>query len=187
MAQEPGKLILINGASSSGKKTFAKALQAKLDQPFWHFSFDHIRNSGVLPLDRLRDDDFSWPEMRPGVFDGFHRCLPVLAGAGNNLIVEHIIETKEWMSDLVELLSGADVYFVAVHCPLDELERREQARGDRRAEEARRDYESIHGHCLYDMEIDGTAPTESSIRALIAAWNARTPPGAFEILRKDFR
>ena len=43
---------------------------------------------------RIRSGEIDWSAMRPAVFDGFHRCLPVLAEAGNNLIVEHIIENE---------------------------------------------------------------------------------------------
>lgn len=34
---------------------------------------------------------------------------------------------------LVELFDGIEVIFVGVHCPLEELERREQGRTDRKA------------------------------------------------------
>ena len=115
---EQGKIILINGASSSGKSTLARELQQTLPMPFWHFSFDHLRDSNALPMARIRSGDIDWSTIRPTVFDGFHRCLPVLAEAGNNLIVDHIIENEMWMSDLVTLLTGLDVFFVGVHCPL---------------------------------------------------------------------
>src|SRR5882757_8544933 len=127
-----GKIIFINGASSSGKSTLSAALQAKLEEPFWHFSIDHLREARVLPMQRIRSGDFLWPALRPAFFEGFHRCLPALAGAGNNLIVEHIVETEVWMQRLVQILEQFDVFFVGVHCPLPELERRETARGDRR-------------------------------------------------------
>jgi len=39
--------------------------------------------------------------------------------------VDHIIEQEQWLADLVELLAPFDVFFVGVHCPLPELERRE--------------------------------------------------------------
>lgn len=175
-----GKIILINGASSSGKSTLARALQKKIDEPFWHFSFDHLRESGVLPFDRVRKGDFVWTAMRPAVFQGFHDTLPALAGAGNNLIVDHIIETRAWMSSLLDLLGSFDVYFVGIHCPLVELERRERARGNRRIGEARNDFETIHELASYDLELDSTRPAEDNASALITAWKQRGRPTAFQ-------
>jgi chloramphenicol 3-O phosphotransferase len=37
----------------------------------------------------------------------------------------------------MELFAGLDVIFIGVHCPLEELERREKERKDRRKGEAR--------------------------------------------------
>ena len=178
--RELGKIILINGASSSGKSTLAHQLQQTLPIPFWHFSFDHLRDSNALPMVRVRSGEFDWSAMRPAVFDGFHRCLPVLAEAGNNLIVDHIIEKDMWMSDLVKLLTGLDVFFVGVHCPLPELERRERARGNRRVGEARTDYQVVHGFAEYDLEIDSTQPCQTNVNTLVDAWESRQPPSAFD-------
>jgi len=174
-----GRIILINGPSSSGKSTLAGALQARLDEPFWHISIDHLRDAAILPLDRIRGGEFPWADLRPAFLEGFRRCLPALAGAGNDLIVEHIVETEQAMARLVELLAPFDVFFVGLHCPLPELERREAARGDRRAGEARNDFEIVHGFGAYDLELDSTQSLEQNVEALISAWNARTPPGAF--------
>ena len=178
--RELGKIILINGASSSGKSTLARQLQQTLPIPFWHFSFDHLRDSDALPMARVRSGEFDWSAMRPAVFDGFHRCLPVLAEAGNNLIVDHIIENEMWMSDLVKLLTGLDVFFVGVHCPLPELERREQERGNRRVGEARTDYQVVHGFAEYDLEIDSMQPCQTNVNTLVDAWESRQSPSAFE-------
>ncbi len=178
--QEYGKIILINGTSSSGKSTLARALQEKLEEPFWHFSFDHLRESNALPMARIESGEIEWSVMRPAVFDGFHRCLPALAEAGNNLIVDHIIENEGWMSDLVKLLSAFDVFFVGVHCPLPELERRERERGNRRIGEARMDYQVVHGFAEYDLEMDSTQPNQKNVDTLIDAWKSRHRPTAFE-------
>jgi chloramphenicol 3-O phosphotransferase len=175
-----GKVILLNGASSSGKSSIALALQAIADEPFLHYSFDHLRGSGVLPLDRMRRGDFDWRQMRERFFEGFHRSLPAFAEAGNNLIVEHIVETPAWMARLVELLAATDVFFVGVHCPLDELERREAARDDRRPGEARSDYETVHRHAIYDVELNALVPPADNAETLWEAWRRRTRPGAFE-------
>ncbi len=173
-----GRVILLNGASSAGKTTLCRALQARIDAPFWHWSIDHFRG-GVLPWERIKSGEFAWSMLRPAFFDGFHRSLPALAHAGNDLIVEYIVETRAWMSDLLHLLEPLDVFFVGVHCPLDELERREHARGDRRAGEARRDYETAHLHCTYDFEVEGTHDVGANVDAVLSAWRARRPPSAF--------
>ena len=178
--QEPGKIILLNGASSAGKSTLARSLQQKLAEPFLHLSFDHLRESNALPMARIRNGELDWARMRPAVFEGFHRSLPALAEAGNNLIVDHIIEQEQWLADLIRLLAPLDVFFVGVHCPLPELERRERQRGDRRAGEACGDFHAVHRFTEYDLDVDATQPTEDNVARLISAWQARSRPTAFE-------
>lgn len=178
-----GHAILLNGASSSGKSSIARSVQARIDSPFWHISIDHLRDAGVLPMDRIRSGEFPWTPQREAFFEGFESALPAFLRPGNNLIVEHIVETSAWMQRLVSLLEGFDVFFVGVHCPLAELERREIARGDRRIGDARRDFYSVHNHATYDLELDSTEPPELNADRLIAAWRARTEPSAFSRMR----
>lgn len=178
----PGRILLLHGASSAGKSTLARALQERLDEPFWHLSIDHLRS--VLPMARIARGEFDWRALRAPFFAGFHDALPALAGAGNDLIVEHIVETPEWLARLVEGLAGLDVYFVALHCPLDELERRERARGDRPLGDARRDFAQVHGFARYDLELDATRPPAENVEALLAAWRRRVRPSAFERMRE---
>jgi chloramphenicol 3-O phosphotransferase len=175
-----GKIILVNGASSSGKSTLCRALQATLDEPFWHYSIDHLRDTSVLPMQRIENGDFSWTGMRSAFFEGFHRCLPALAQSGNNLLVEHIVETREWMSRLLQLLEPFDVFFVGLHCSLSELEKRELQRGDRRAGEARQDHPVVHTFGTYDIEVDSTERVDDNMNAVLQAWRSRIRPSAFD-------
>ena len=179
-----GKAILLNGASSSGKSSIARAVQARIGEPFWHFSIDHLRDAGVLPLDRIRSGEFPWSGQREAFFEGFHQSLKAFLAPGNNLIVEHIVETPAWMQQLTILLESADVFFVGVHCPLAELERRERARGDRPIGSAAQDFQNIHRHAVYDLELDGTHRPETNADRLIAEWAARGRPSAFDRLRR---
>ena len=134
----PGRIIFLNGASSSGKSTLAKAMQQASGEPFLHVSSDHLVASGMLPVRRDPDGPFAWwDQMRPRFFAGFHRCLPALAAAGNDLIVEHITEFRAWREDLARLLEGLDVFLGGVQCDLAEIDRRERDRGDRRIGEGR--------------------------------------------------
>jgi chloramphenicol 3-O phosphotransferase len=175
-----GKIIVINGPSSSGKTTLALALQRKLDMPFIRFSFDLFLDHKAFPSEQIKRGRFSWDQMRPAVFRGIHRCLPALATAGNNLIFDHIIETKAWLYELVSLISGLDVFFVGVHCSLPELERRELQRGDRRPGEARQDFLTVHKIPVYDLEINAERPVEDNATLLIQAWKVRKRPSALD-------
>jgi chloramphenicol 3-O phosphotransferase len=176
----PGKVIVINGPSSSGKTTLALALQKELDLPFIRFSFDLFLDHKAFPLEQIKNGKFSWDQMRPSVFRGLHRCLPALATAGNNLIFDHIIETKAWLYELVSLISELDVFFVGLHCSLPELERREHQRGDRRPGEARQDFETVHSIPTYDLEINSEGLLEKNVRSVILAWKERKRPSALD-------
>jgi chloramphenicol 3-O phosphotransferase len=175
-----GRIILLNGASSAGKSTLARALQAELKEPFWHFSIDHLWAAEILPGKRIESGEFPWSALRPDFFEGFHRCLPALADAGNNLIVDYIVESAASMQRLLALLGHLDVFFVGVHCPIAELERRELARGDRRIGEARADFEITHTFGIYDLEIQPMDSPGNGAVEVIAAWTARKRPSAFE-------
>ena len=72
----PGSVIFLNGASSSGKSTIARAAQALLPQPFWHYSIDHLLQARVLPRERIDSAEFRWSDLRPNFFEGFHRTIP---------------------------------------------------------------------------------------------------------------
>lgn len=155
----PGRIIFLNGASSSGKSTLPKAMQEALPELFQHVSPDHLVASGMLPDRRDPDGPFAWwQQMRPRFFDGFHRCLSALAAAGNDLIVEHIIEFRAWREDLATLLDGLDVFLVGVHCDLAEIDRRETRpeRSPHRRGPVARETDLIHTSGPYDFEVDTT-------------------------------
>lgn len=173
-------IIFIHGASSSGKSALARGVQAAIDRPFWSISIDHLRDAGVLPSARIKSGEFKWRgDMRRQFFDGFHRSLAAYAEAGNNLILEHILDTSGWHKDLMRLLAPFDVFFVGVHCSVEELRRREAARGDREAGSAERDFHTIHQGLSYDFEVQSEAGVESNVAAVIAAWKTRIAPSAF--------
>ena len=181
--QTPAAIILLNGASSAGKSTLAKAMQAHLDRPFLRFSPDLLLfGNEVLPARRDRDGPFSWAAMRGPLFEGYFRCVAALAGAGNDVVADLVIEREDQLKRLVGLLSPFDVFFVGVRCPLPELERREQLRGDRRIGDARQDHAIVHSFSDYDAEVNSTLPPERNATILTEAWRVRRRPGVFSTL-----
>lgn len=182
---DSGKIILLNGPSSAGKTTLALALQKQFDTPFIRFSFDLFLDHNAFPMEQVRNGTFSWESMRPSVFRGIHQCLPALATAGNNILFDHIIETKAWLHNLISLVAGLDVFFVGVHCSLPELERREMQRGDRRTGEARQDYETVYSITSYDLEVDSETALEENAALLIRAWKERKRPSALDKMLQE--
>jgi len=179
-AQINGKIIIINGPSSSGKTTLALALQNQLDIPFIRFSFDLFIEQRAFPSKQIKNGAFSWEAMRPSVFRGIQQCVPALATAGNNIIFDHIIETKAWLHHLLSLISELDVFFVGLHCSLPELERREIQRGNRNRGEAYRDFQTVHSITSYDLELNSEDSLEENVILLIDAWRDRKRPSALD-------
>ena len=183
----PGNVILLNGASSSGKSTLALELQRQLPLPFWHYSIDHLRSAGVLPKARIHSGEFAWKNLRDSFFEGFHHSIRAFALAGNNLVVEHIVENERWLNRLLVALEDVDVFYVGVHCPLEELERRERERGDRRIGEARADFATTHTFGIYDFECSSTEAVDAVAASLVTAWRSRVSPGAFTKMLRSSR
>nr|WP_315202988.1 hypothetical protein [uncultured Albidiferax sp.] len=165
-------IILLNGASSSGKSTLARALQLALPEPYLNYSSDLLVDGGIQPnVDRSRSDTaWSWNLLRPKFFQGFHRSIPAFASAGNRIVVEHVVEYDDWLHELVELLGAFSVFYVGVTCPLPQIESRERSRGDRTIGEGRSHIEDgIHTWSSYDLVVDTHAQTTGEIVASILA------------------
>ena len=71
---EQGKIIVINGPSSSGKTTLALSLKDKMDLPFIRFSFDLFLDGKSLPKKQIDQGVFSWKDIRPSIFKGVNQC-----------------------------------------------------------------------------------------------------------------
>jgi chloramphenicol 3-O phosphotransferase len=180
-----GGIIFLNGASSSGKTSIAKALQAMLDEPCIHLCIDDYL--GAFQGDLWQRQEIVRPRWR-NIIQGFHAAGAAIARAGNLVIIDDVLEEEPpWLENLVELFDGIEVIFVGVHCPLDELERREGRRKDRRAGMARLQYEQVHAQALYDIEVDTTTlgPNQCAAR-IIECWRAPQHPSAFEQLGESW-
>ncbi|MGZ3716468.1 MAG: chloramphenicol phosphotransferase CPT family protein [Ktedonobacterales bacterium] len=182
----PSTIILLNGISSAGKTSISKVLQQTMNDPYLQVSIDAFED--MLP-DRYQEAGaFAWEEIFPKLLVGFHRSIAALAGAGVNLIVDHVMVYREgWAStlaDCVTVLEPFAVYFIGVHCSLEEAKRREQARGDRFIGTAERQYPRVHRHKLYDLDVDTTLTSPEVCAEQIRTFVDRRAPTAFARLRQ---
>lgn len=161
------KIVLLNGVSSAGKSSIAKALQTITATPFLHVQMDAFID--MLP-EALQDhaDGFSFETVledgKPSVvirsgplgaraMRGMRHAIAAMAGQGNNLIVDDVIFNDE-IAEYRGLLSAFDLHVVGVMAPLEVLEAREAARADSLPGLARWQYPRVHTGIGYDLEVD---------------------------------
>ena len=133
-------------------------------------------------MERFKSKEFDWKAARPSFFDGFHRSLAAYAGAGNNLILEHILDKDGCLEELGRLFEPFDVFFVGVHCPLPLLIEREKVRGDRPLGSAEQDFQTIHKGKTYDFEVDADRDANDNVGAILKAWQQRPEQSVFRSL-----
>ena len=143
-------IVFLVGASSSGKTTLAKALQHQLEAAYLHVSVDAF--GSMFPESKLVDQELCSSAV-PKLWEGFYRSIAALVGCGNRVIVDTIAH-EGGAQVFKPLFESFGVVYVAVKCPLEELERRELARGDRVTGLARSQFREVHNFLRYDIEIN---------------------------------
>ncbi len=165
------RAIVLNGTSSSGKTSISKRLQEILLPTYLGFSIDTILYA--LPPSDLRAMMAGAAIRRPDYdFDrlvrGFHAAAASLLQAGNRLIIDNATAREEWRADLIEKITGYDVFWVGVHCDAAVAAGRESARGDRAIGTAAREAPLVHRGFQYDFEVDTSNISSDRAAAMVA-------------------
>ena len=177
------RVIVLNGVGSVGKSSTAKALQRLADQAFLHVQGDAFLD--MIPLQtwgkpegivfrQFEENGFPSIEIEMGIeltrlMDGMRASVAALAKSGNNCIVDDVMLTPSAQQSYVVECRNIQLQFVALHAPLEILEKRERDRGDRVIGLARWQYERVHRGIEYDFEIDTSASDPETIARSIAS------------------
>jgi chloramphenicol 3-O phosphotransferase len=158
------QVIVLNGGSSAGKSSIARALQDILPGLWLTFGTDvlaealpgrgHDPKSGLV----LEPDGTITvkPEYR-AVEEAWYRGLAVMAGRGALLILDEVfLLGGAGQQRLRGLLGDLDVLWAGVHCDPLVAARREAARPDRVPGMAMHQAVAVHAGVAYDIEVDTT-------------------------------
>ena len=174
MTNSPIQIVYLNGPSSSGKTTLAKALQHVFDDLFLHVGIDKI--IGWMP-EKVNDWTggeaslgYSWKkstdvsgnpiqELQIGPYaeriaKTFQEVVLMLAKMGHHLIIDDVSFGKKQVDEWKALLKDFTVLWIGVNAPLPVLEQREKERGNRMVGSARGQFHKVHVEATYDLEID---------------------------------
>lgn len=156
----PGTIIILNGTSSSGKTCLLKAIQDSFQEPFLDVGLDKF--IWMLPkrfLERPLWDDVLGKAGHAGqighqLVKTMHRAILAISALGNYVVADHVLIEPGWLQDCSGLFSEQPAWLVGVRCPLEIVEEREHKRKDRTLGQARLQYDLVHRHGIYDIEVD---------------------------------
>jgi len=179
----PQRIVLLNGTSSAGKTTVARALQRTLKPRWLCFGVDQF-------IEMLTD---AAPESAPEpdghdvgrwLAEGWYGVIGGIAASGFDLIVDDVIVEPHRLEAAIRLLAPLDVTFVAVRCPLEVAVQRERERGDRHIGLVTHQFELVHADRTYDCEIDTwTLDLEACVAAIRPVIEGGGPR-AFEVMQR---
>jgi chloramphenicol 3-O phosphotransferase len=175
------QVIILNGIGSVGKSSTAKALQAITSKPFLYVAMDLfldmlpeklLSHSDGLLFEAAQHDGKPIVAIRAGpvlerVMRGMRHAIAAMAAQGNNLIVDEVMIESRTAGEYRDLLRPFDLRLVGLFAPLDVLEARERARGDREIGLARWQYGRVHRDISYDLDVDTTTATPAECARLI--------------------
>ena len=162
----PQRIVLLNGTSSAGKTTVARALQHTLEPRWLYVEFDQFVE---MLTDAVPDSDQGpgGDDLGPWLADGWYRVVGGIAASGFDVVVEDVILEPYRLEAAMRFLAPFDVTFVAVRCPLEVAEQRERDRGDRDVGLVRYQFDLVHADRTYDGEIDTSALAPQACVAMI--------------------
>ena len=144
------QVILLNGPSSSGKSTLAKALQERIKEK-------ESEGYEVVSIDDFMQTDPMETIYEEDVFavsgDLCQRVLEVLE-TGSGVIIDHVITSERIFRQMKEMLHAYPMRLVHITCPPEVLRERERARGDRCAGSAEASAEYLFPKEGYDLTVD---------------------------------
>ncbi len=154
------RVIVLNGTSSSGKSSIARALRARLAEPWLTLGVDDL--IAAMPewmMQRVAGIAFE-PDGRVVVGDEVARLdrawgegVAAMARAGAPVIVdEALLSGGTGQARWRTVPAGIDTLWVGVHC--DPAVLAERARGDRTVGMAADQATLVHAGVSYDLEVD---------------------------------
>lgn len=194
-----GMIILLNGTSSAGKTTLARALQerhdgvlllygvdtlvqgafpAKCDAPPWDARAIRLETETVdgEPRARLRVSPYMYPVYRTAV--EFCRSL---SARGYDVVVDEVLFDANRIDAYFELLADQTVHFVAVKPEREVVVRRERERADRVPGLAAGLYDVVYDPLFeYDLVLDtGRLSPQASADTLLTRLREVPRPSGF--------
>ena len=148
-----GRIIFLNGVTSSGKTSIVEALQERDDVFFYVVANDLFQE---MVGDKFLREDY-WKYLSEVIIMMYHTAK-LYSDMGKNVLIDGILverdEIKPHYQQLMEILKENPLDIVEVYCPLDICRERNIARGDRYETQSDEQHELMAQNIEYSLRVD---------------------------------
>lgn len=148
-----GRILFLNGVTSSGKTSIVEALQER-DEPFFYVVANDLFQEMVG--ERFLREDY-WKYLSEVIFLMYHTAK-LYSDMGKNVLIDGILvereELKPHYAQLFAILKDNPLDIVEVYCPLEICRQRNIARGDRYESQSEEQHALMAPNIAYSLRVD---------------------------------
>lgn len=163
---DKGRIIFLNGVTSSGKTSIVEALQERDDIFFYVVANDLFQE--MIGEKYLREN--YWKYLSEVIIMMYHTAK-LYSDMGKNVLIDGILVERDEISPhyqrLLEILRDNPLDLVEVYCPLDICRKRNIIRGDRYKSQSDEQYELLAKNIKYRLRVDTSLYSPSECADII--------------------
>lgn len=161
-----GRILFLNGVTSSGKTSIVEALQER-DEPFFYVVANDLFQEMVG--ERFLREDY-WKYLSEVIFLMYHTAK-LYSDMGKNVLIDGILvereELKPHYAQLLAILKDNPLDIVEVYCPLEICRQRNIARGDRYESQSEEQHALMAPNIAYSLRVDTSLHSPEKCAELI--------------------
>lgn len=153
-----GKVIYLNGVTSTGKTTISNAIQNMANTNFYHMSFDMFQQ--MISMKFLHEN--YWKYLSEAIIATYHTAK-TLSDMNINVIIDGmLLEMPEFQLNYQKshyeifksIFSDSPVLLIEVFCPMEECRKRNIERGDRGVDQSDWQNDNMAKNIEHDFSVN---------------------------------
>ena len=161
-----GRIIFLNGVTSSGKTSIVEALQDREDVFFYVVANDLFQE---MVGERFLRENY-WKYLSEVIIMMYHTAK-LYSDMGKNVLIDGILvereEIKPHYQQLLEILKDNPLDVVEVYCPLEICRQRNIARGDRYEMQSQEQHDIMAEGINYSFRVDTSVYSSAECAKMI--------------------
>ena len=150
---EKGRIIFLNGVTSSGKTSIVEAIQDRDDVFFYAVANDLFQE---MVGQRYLEENY-WKYLSEVILMMYHTAK-LYSDMGKNVLIDGILverdEIKPHYQQLLDILKENPLDIVEIYCPLDICKQRNILRGDRYETQSHEQSKRMAKNIAYRLRVD---------------------------------